>query len=111
MNAPVRQMDCLQRAAAELRDRIDQGDFRGKMSAMKSGLVRRGKGRKTGNQPYIDTRLLRRVESYLTASRVPATRLGRIVCNDPRMIGDLRKGILGQKRRGRLSAYLEERSA
>ena len=36
--------------------------------------------------------LLRLIEGYLKASRMPETKFGRLAVNDPRLVGDLRRG-------------------
>lgn len=36
--------------------------------------------------------LLFRIERYLHRSKLPETRFGREVANDPRLVGDLRRG-------------------
>lgn len=34
----------------------------------------------------------REVEKFLRRSNMPPTRFGRLACNDPRLVGDLRNG-------------------
>ena len=36
--------------------------------------------------------LLRRIERYLKTSHMPETKFGRLAVNDPRLVGDLRRG-------------------
>lgn len=36
--------------------------------------------------------LLKQIEAHLKSSGLPATRFGRIVVNDPRLVHDLRNG-------------------
>lgn len=45
--------------------------------------------------------LLRRIERYLKASRMPPTRFGRLAAGDPNLVFDLRDG---RETRSRLSA-------
>ena len=36
--------------------------------------------------------LLIKIDHYLRATEMPVTRFGRLACNDPRLVGDLRRG-------------------
>ncbi|WP_343528900.1 hypothetical protein [Sphingomonas sp.] len=36
--------------------------------------------------------LLRLIERYLKVSQMPETKFGRLAVNDPRLVGDLRRG-------------------
>lgn len=53
--------------------------------------------------------LLREIEKFLRASRVPATRFGREVLSDPRFVFDLRNGREPRPLTvARVRAYLED---
>lgn len=52
--------------------------------------------------------LLRRIERYLRRSGKSPTRFGRDVCNDPRLVFDMRQGrVPGTRIAARICAYLE----
>lgn len=36
--------------------------------------------------------LLNRIDQYLRATATPVTRFGRLAANDPRLVGDMRRG-------------------
>ena len=56
--------------------------------------------------------LLMRIERYLRRSRIPATRFGRDVVGDPRLIHDIKHGRqLRPALRRRVEAFLEEAEA
>lgn len=52
--------------------------------------------------------LLPRIDRYLRNTNTPPTRFGRLVVNDPRLIGDLRNGRqLGPRVSERVARFLE----
>jgi 2,4-dienoyl-CoA reductase-like NADH-dependent reductase (Old Yellow Enzyme family) len=56
-----------------------------------------------------DVHLLRRVETYLRRSGMPAARFGREAVRDPRFVFDLRKGRSpGPRIARRVCAYLDK---
>ena len=56
--------------------------------------------------------LLHRINRYLDATKMPPTRFGRIAVNDPRLVGDLRRGReLRERTRARVEAMLRETGA
>ncbi len=40
----------------------------------------------------VDVEVLCRIEEFLKSSKMPMTKFGRLAINDPRLVGDLRKG-------------------
>lgn len=53
--------------------------------------------------------LLVRITRCLDANQIPPTRFGRLAVNDPRLVGDLRRGReLRQATRARVEALLTE---
>lgn len=51
--------------------------------------------------------LLRRIEKFIAATGVPATRIGREAVGDPRLVHDIRNGRrIGPEVAARLEAYL-----
>lgn len=56
--------------------------------------------------------LLHRINRYLDTNAMPPTRFGRIAVNDPRLVGDLRRGReLGERTRARVEAALADKPA
>ena len=56
--------------------------------------------------------LLIRIDHYLRVTNTPPTRFGRLAINDPRLVGDLRRGRqLGPRTRARVEALLSESRA
>lgn len=55
--------------------------------------------------------LLREVETFLKATGMPPTRLGRDAVRDPQFVFDLRRGRQpGDRVRNRVRAFMEQRS-
>ena len=55
---------------------------------------------------------LMKIERYLRSTAMPQTKFGRIVVNDPRLVGDLRRGRqLGPRTIARIERFLEGRQA
>jgi hypothetical protein len=51
--------------------------------------------------------VLARVQRYLKSTGLPPTLFGRLVVNDPRLVGDMRNGReLGKVIRARIEAYI-----
>ena len=51
--------------------------------------------------------LLFKIQSYLRRSGMPETKFGRLAVNDPRLVGDLRRGrIPGQKLTARVERFI-----
>jgi hypothetical protein len=51
--------------------------------------------------------LLVQIDRYLRATGMPPTRFGRLAVNDPRLVGDLRRGRLpGKKVQRRVEAFI-----
>ena len=56
--------------------------------------------------------LLRKIERYLRATDMPATRFGRLAVNDPRLVHDLRRGRQpGRTIRERIDAFIDGSAA
>jgi len=53
--------------------------------------------------------LLRRIERFLMANAMPATRFGREAANDPKLVSDLRKGREPRtKLVARINAFIDQ---
>ncbi len=53
--------------------------------------------------------MLIKIDRYLREHRMPPTRFGRLAVNDPRLIGDLKRGReLGPRVRARVEAFLAQ---
>lgn len=51
--------------------------------------------------------LLLRIDRYLRETEMPATKFGRLAVNDPRLVGDLRRGRrVGRSIAGRVEAFI-----
>lgn len=51
--------------------------------------------------------LLNRIDHYLRTTATPITRFGRIAANDPRLVGDIRRGRrIGAEMAARIEAVL-----
>jgi hypothetical protein len=49
------------------------------------------------------------IDRYLKATAMPPTKFGRLAVNDPRLVGDMRRGRqLGRAITQRIEAYLAE---
>ena len=50
-----------------------------------------------------------RIDRYLKATAMPPTKFGRLVVNDPRLVGDMRNGRqLGRAITRRIESWIEE---
>jgi len=50
-----------------------------------------------------------RIDRYLRATAMPPTKFGRLAVNDPRLIGDMRRGRqLGRSITRRIEAFIAE---
>jgi hypothetical protein len=48
-----------------------------------------------------------KIDRYLRQTRMPPTRFGRLAVNDPRLVGDLRRGrIPGPRLTARIDAFI-----
>lgn len=53
--------------------------------------------------------VLGKIERYLRKTEMPPTRFGRLAVNDPRLVGDMRKGREpGQRVVARIEAFLAQ---
>jgi len=56
--------------------------------------------------------ILRKVERFLRRHDMPQTKFGRLAINDPRLVGDLRRGReLREETRKRVEAFLSKPQA
>jgi hypothetical protein len=56
--------------------------------------------------------LIAEIERYVRHTGLPETRFGRLAVNDPRLVGDLRRGRrVGPALTARVLAYIKEQGA
>ncbi|HVF94705.1 MAG TPA: hypothetical protein VM900_10370 [Sphingomonas sp.] len=53
-----------------------------------------------------------KIDRYLRKTKMPPTRFGRLAANDPRLVGDLKRGRHpGPKMIARIEAFIDEHRA
>jgi hypothetical protein len=74
---------------------------------MFSGCGGNGQGKGISKKEVPHMHINRQIERFLIQYGVPATKFGRLVCNDPRLVHDMRRGrALGPAMASRAQAFM-----